>query len=224
MKEELQALARICHICHHKNRVANHQVGDQAWLCERCFRLRDKDKAAPFVDWSRRETIDSLTESMHFFAELYRSQDYRTFHLVKQIYGDRGAVCNLLEMVRDTVDPLGVSWTKYHRYYQLFNRRYLEHGDQVFERASHMHGLWQTIHKNVLDEAVLATLTNKFKDNTVIVIVMQNKTVWYINPRLLQIFAYEYETYNPKEGGVSVPISKEKIIDYIDPFFGLIQE
>lgn len=219
MQEESQAFSKRCEVCQRRDSIGVHQVGDAVWLCERCFRAREKDKAAPFVDWSTKETIDSLTESMHYFTELYRNRKYRTFELVDRIKGSKGVICNVMEMVRDAKDPLGMPWTRYHRYYQLFNRRYLERGDQVYERASMFHGPWQTVHRTVVQRAAVENVKGMYKDNVTLVVVMQNKTVWYIDPSKLHWFSFEYETYNEREGGVSVPISKEQIINRVDPFF-----
>lgn len=227
MSEEFQVCSHRsrCDECKRKDSIGIHQLHDFKWLCERCYNILKSEKAAPYVDWSTRETVDNLTEAMHYFAELYRKQDYTTLNLVETIDGDyRGTVCNIMEMYRETTDNFGFPFSHYHRYYQLYNREYLHYGDRVFERATAaMRGEWQTVHKHVIDRAAADNNSGKFKDNVAIVIVMQNKTVWYINPSKFQTFAFEYETEHQSRGEskmqCSIPISKQDIISRDDPFF-----
>ena len=162
---------------------------------------------------------------MHYFAEVYRNQNYSSLQLVETIRGDyRGTVCNILEMYIETTDAFGFLFPHRHRYYQLYNRRYLTGGDRLFERvpSTTMRGDWQTVHKHVVDKAAADNNSGKYKNNVCLVIVMENKTIWYINPSKFQRFAFEYETEHQSRGETmlhySLPISKTDIISRTDPF------
>lgn len=183
-------------------------------------------REASHVDWSIKETVDNLTEALHYFAELQRQRGrkYDTLNaLIGGIMGSKGKICNIVDMKVLEITRLHTLVTERYRYYVLYNRRYLEYGDRMFERASHMHGKWQTVHKKVVDQAVLEGMVGLLRDHVCIVIIMQDKTDWYINPSKMKRFAFEWETetiHDRTETDIScsVPISREHVISRIDPF------
>ena len=224
MSEESQiyskAARKWCDMCHKKE--GTHCLHEFYWLCESCFRVREQERQAPFIDWSTKGTIDNLTEAVHYFAELQRGKNYRSFWQSGDMFGSKGIISYVLDMFFDVKTAFNTVVEERYRYYLLYNRRYLEYGDKRFERASSMHGPWQTVNKKVIDAAALENMVGQFRNHVCIVIVMQNKTVWYINPSLMKKFCFEYETedipYGETELEGHIPVNREPMISGIDPF------
>lgn len=213
---------RICHKC--KKKVGIHELNFGVWECANCYQERRRDQMAPHTNWAQKETVDSLMEAVYYFNYTKRENIYKSIFLGQAIKGDKGIVAYTIDQDFDRTDPFGQPWPRSCRYYVLYNRRYLYHGDSIFERASMYKGDWQTVRKDVLEQA--ANLNeergSKFKGNVAITIVMRDKTVWFINPSLMRTFCFEYEAeripYNEASPECSIPISKEKIISRHDPF------
>jgi hypothetical protein len=194
------------------------EVNFGSYQCVYCLR----EKTAHLIDWDNRDTVDSLTESMHYFAKLQHSRNYAKLEWLGVVRASRGIVCNMIGITANIVTPLTTVVTESYKYYVLYNRRYLLYGDRRFERASSIRGNWQTVHKKVIDAAALENFVGPLRDHVCIVIVMQDKTVWYINPSLMKKFCFEYETEDIPFGEVEpeghIPINREPMISRNDPF------
>lgn len=210
---------RPCNKCNGKYAIGIHQFNDYYWLCNRCHEEYKKHQYAKYIDWTKRETVDSLNEALYYFTYKQKDTSYTSLFKVGEIEGSKGVICNIVEKSVETLDSFQMIWKKKYRYYVLYNRRYLRDGNSLFERASSMHGNWQTVHMKVLDEAARLNSAGELKGHVCIVIVMQDKTTWYIDPTLMKKFTFEYEAeripYGEQEMEGSIPISK---ISGNDPF------
>lgn len=213
---------RICSVCNKKEGI--HEVNFDVYLCHSCFAKRNSDQMARHINWAGRETVDTLMEAVYYFNYTKRNEPYTSMYIREAIRGDRGIVCYVIDQNFSAIDAFQTLWEKHYRYFLLYNRRYLAHGDSLFERASMYKGDWQTVRKDILEKATSLNNTrgSEYRDHVAIVIVMQNKAIWFVNPSLMTIFSYEYETeripYNESAAECSIPISKDKIISRHDPF------
>lgn len=207
-----------------KKVIGVHEINFGVWLCRLCFTARQRDIKAPHVNWPERETVDTLLEGVYYMSYIHKDKPWQHMFLSDSIKGDKGIVCYTVDEDYFVDDPLGIPWVRRFKYFVLYNRRYLRHGDSLFERASMCKGDWQTVRKDVLYQAanLNESRATEFRNNVAIAIVMQNKGIWYINPSLMRTFSYEYETertpYEEASPECSIPISKDKIISRHDPF------
>lgn len=201
-----------------------HEINFNVWLCRLCFNARMQDIKAPHIHWPTRETVDTVLEGVYYMAFVHKDKPWNHMFLSDSIKGDRGIVCYTVDEDYFETDPLGLSWARRFKYFVVYNRRYLYHGNRFFERASMHQGDWQTVRKDILDRAAdLNEATNsEFKGNTCIAIVMQSKVIHYINPSKMRTFCFEYEAErtpnNEQSPECSIPIKKEEIITRHDPF------
>lgn len=199
-----------------------HEISYGIWLCHLCFTVRESDKRVTFINWSKTEYVDTLLQAVYYLNYTHKDKPYRSNILTDSLKGDKGTVCYIINQNYVLTDPLGMIWPRQFRYYILYNRKYLAHGDSLFERASMYKGDYQTVRKDVLYKAADQNETQAYKDCVTLAIVMQNKTIWYINPSAMKTFSHGYETERIplKESSpeCSIPITKEKIISRSDPF------
>lgn len=212
------------HICVKCGKVQGvHEINFEVWLCRLCFTARQADIKAPHIHWPTRETVDTLLEGVYYMSYIHKDKPWQHMFLSDSIKGDKGIVCYTVDEDYFESDPLGIPWARRFKYFVLYNRRYLYHGDSIFERASMHKGDWQTVRKDVLDRAAdLNESNSEFKGNACIAIVMQNKVIHYINPSKMRKFSFEYETERIPNKEItpecSIPIKKEDIISRHDPF------
>ena len=215
--------SRTCTKC--RKNVGVHEINFGVWMCAYCYRQYRSDQDAPHTNWSTRETIDSLTEAVYYLNYLHKDKPYVGNQIYRTIRGNQGTVCYVVAQDYHVIDPLGLSWDRRFWYFVLYNRNYLNNPTNLFERASMYKGMWQTVRKSVLLDAVQqynTSSTNGDKRCSCIAIVMKSKAVWYINPALMLKFSEEYETeripYNETAPECSIPLAKENIISRYDPF------
>lgn len=208
-----------------KKVIGVHEINFGVWLCRLCFKSRQQDIKAPHVNWPSRETVDTLLEGVYYMAFIHKDKPWKHMFLSDSIKGDKGIVCYTVDEDYFTTDAFGVTWTRQFRYFVLYNRRYLEYADRLFDRASMYPGSWQTVRKDIIEKAAALNEkqgANPYKNNVTIVIVMENKNIWYIHPNRFKTFTFEYETeripWNEQSPECSIPISKDKIISRHDPF------
>jgi len=201
-----------------------HEINFNVWMCRLCFSKRQQDIKAPHVNWAARETVDTLLEGVYYMASIHKDKPWQHMYLQDSIKGDKGIVCYTVDEDYFVETGFGFTVAEQYRYFVLYNKRYLSHGDSLFDRASMYKGDWQTVRKDILDKAadLNETKGNVYRNKVSIAIVMQNKGIWYIDPSLMRTFSFEYETeripYNEISPECSIPISKEKIISRHDPF------
>lgn len=207
-----------------KKVIGIHEINFGVWMCRLCFSRRQQDIKAPHVNWSERETVDTLLEGVYYMSYIHKDKPWKHMFLSDSIRGDRGIVCYTVDEDYFQDDPLGIPWARQFRYYVLYNRRYLKYGDSLFDRASMFKGDWQTVRKDILDKAadLNETKGSPFRNNVCIAIVMKSKVIHYINPSAMRTFSFEYETErtpdNETSAECSISISREKIISRHDPF------
>ena len=209
-----------CNACNKAEGI--HELNFGVWLCHLCFTIRENEKKVAFINWPKTEYVNSLLEAVYYLNYVHRDKPYKSNLLTESIKGDKGTVCYVVNQNYILTDPLGMTWPRNFKYFVLYNRKYLQHGDSIFERASMYKGDYQTVRKDILYKAADQNETQAYKDSVTLAIVMQNKTVWYINPSAMKTFSYGYETeripLKETSPECSIPISKEKIISRFDPF------
>ena len=209
-----------CNSCNRAEGI--HELNHGVWLCHLCFTIRQSDKKVGFINWPKTEYVNTLLEAVYYLNYVHKDKPYKSNVLKNSINGDRGTVCYIVDQNYVLTDPLGMTWPRNFKYFVLYNRKYLQHGDSIFERASMYKGDYQTVRKDILYKAADLNETQAYKDSVTLAIVMQNKTVWYINPSAMKTFSYGYETeripLKETSPECSIPISKEKIISRFDPF------
>jgi hypothetical protein len=200
-----------------------HEINFNVWLCRLCFGVRQADIKAPHVNWPNRDSVDTLLEAVYYMAYIHKDKPWNHMFLSDSIKGDRGIVCYTVDEDYFVTTPLTTTMTLRYKYFVVYNRRYLYHGDHFFERASMHKGDWQTVRKDILDRAAdLNESNSEFKGNSCIAIVMKDKVIHYINPSKMRKFCFEYEAEripnNEQSPECSIPIKKDDIITRHDPF------
>lgn len=213
-------MKRYCNQCHKKDAEGIYQLSDYFWICENCNKAR-KDQYLNWRtlrDWNNKATVDNLDEALNYFTFLQKDRLFSKFEKTFSIAGSKGVICHQTYMVVKDVDPLGLPRTRYYDYFVCYNREYLagHAAANFFERPSKRYQgeKWQSLHSKVIDFAL------EERGNVMIVIVMKDKTVWYVDPAVIRKWANEYECEHqlPREWELtcSIPVSK---LERDDPFY-----
>jgi hypothetical protein len=204
-------------------RLGIHQLSDFFWQCDNCYQERKQmwQLTHRLIDWDYRQTINNLDEALNYFAFLQKGRKYGAFIKTGSIQGSAGNIAHICSIRTDELDPFRNYWPKYYNYIVCYNRAFLvgHAAIRFFERVpKHFASVdWQSVHSKILEQALEL---RKKVHGCRIVIVMQSKEVFYVNPQILDKFSFEYETYHtlPREweATTSIPITK---LEREDPFF-----
>jgi hypothetical protein len=221
---------RPCNSCKRRDAIGIFEFGFGVYLCTDCFRARERDRTAHLVNWATRETVDSLIEATHYFAGLQADRHYDKLVVSGVVNGSKGIVCNIIDM-KLTLETVFGEVQEQYRYYLVYNRRYLERGADIYERATPgMRGNWQSVHKKVIEASTLDNMVGPYRNHCCIVIVMQDKTVWYINPNKMKTFVFEYDTEDIPRGESEavghIPTTEKysEMISRHDPFIHSVHQ
>lgn len=193
-------------------------------------------RLAAEIDWNYKDSIESHYEALHYFVDNFYAKhrnskvfiDKMDLNTKLDLFGSKGKICSVIETTLTAETPLTTVMTEQFRYYLLFNRNYYPGRPlDKFERTTDsMAGPWQTVHSKVVDAAALDNMVGQYRGHCAIVIVMQDKTIWFIHPNRMKQFVFEYETEDIPRGEIEkeghIPANGrerfEEMISHRDPF------
>ena len=155
-----------------------------------------------------RTTTDYITDSKNYIT---RSKTRR--------------ICYILDFEKTVETPFETIVSELYRYYLVYNRRYVQAGpSDRFARvpSSIMRGKWLSVYSRIVDEAAHEEKEGRLKNHCVAVIVMPDKSIWYMRPTKAKRFVFEYETellveWEQEKHGF-IPLTKTDIINQTNPF------
>jgi len=219
---------RLCNEtkCQSKGNDRNgiHQLSDYHWVCDKCYqaRLQASRLIHSLLDWSNKNTVNNLDEAVNYFTWLQGGRNWKSLFRYRSIQGHKGNICHIVELTTEELDSFQNLWPKKYAYYICYNREYLPgyKALHAFERPSKSYGNkdWQTVHSKIIADAIA---NYKKYQGVRIVVIMQSKNMWYIDPLLIRKWADEYECERIPPGEIelecSIPVTKLEDYDVFRP-------